>query len=95
MTAYAVFIRDRITDEAEMKTYGEKAGASTSGVAVKPLAFYGANETLEGPKVDGVVILEFPDMAAAKGWYNSPAYQDAKPHRLRGADYRVVLVEGM
>jgi uncharacterized protein (DUF1330 family) len=34
-------------------------------------------------------------MAAAKAWYDSPAYQDAKQHRLRGADFRILLTEGL
>jgi Domain of unknown function (DUF1330) len=32
-------------------------------------------------------------MAAAKAWYDSPEYQDAKQHRLRGADFRIILTE--
>ncbi len=95
MSAYVVFIRDRITDPAEMEIYARKAGAARGDTPPKPLAFYGASETLEGPTADGVVILEFPDMAAARNWYRSSAYQDALQHRLRGAEYRVILTEGI
>jgi uncharacterized protein (DUF1330 family) len=62
---------------------------------MKALAYYGAVEVLEGPPVDGVVVVEFPDMAAARAWYDSPEYQDAKAHRLKAADYRVMLVQGL
>jgi len=41
------------------------------------------------------VIVEFPDMDAARAWYNSPAYQDARQHRFQGADYRVILTQGL
>jgi uncharacterized protein (DUF1330 family) len=41
------------------------------------------------------VIVEFPDTAAAKAWYGSPAYQDAVKHRFAGADYRVFITEGL
>jgi uncharacterized protein (DUF1330 family) len=34
-------------------------------------------------------------MAAAKAWYDSPEYQDAKQHRLSGADFRIILTEGL
>ena len=44
---------------------------------------------------DGVVLLQFPTMEAAKAWYYSPAYQEALVHRLRASDSRVVLVEGL
>ena len=62
---------------------------------ITPLAFYGAHETLEGAEADGVVVLRFPDMAAAKAWYSSPEYKAARAHRFQAADYRVILVEGV
>ena len=94
MPAYVIFIRERVTDPAEMEMYSSKAGPSLKDRPVKVLAFYGAKETLEGPATDGVVILEFPDMDAARDWYHSPAYQEALQHRLRGAENRVVLADG-
>jgi hypothetical protein len=33
-------------------------------------------------------------MAAAKRWYQCPAYQAVKQHRLGAADIEVVLVDG-
>ena len=39
--------------------------------------------------------LTVPDMDAAKAWYQSPAYQEAKVHRLAGATYRVLVTEGV
>lgn len=95
MSAYIVFIKEREHDAAAMAEYGGKAGKSMAGHPGKPLAFYGAIETLEGPEAAGAVILEFPDMDAARAWYNSPAYQDARQHRFQGADYRVVLTQGL
>ncbi len=55
----------------------------------------GACETLEDPAAEGVVLLEFPDMAAARAWYESPAYREAREHRFRGGDYRFILFEGL
>ena len=95
MPAYAIFIRDKTTDQAEMDRYSPAAGASLEGRAIKPLALYGACETTEGLPAEGVVLLEFADMAAARAWYDSPAYQAAKEHRLRGAEYRVIFTEGV
>ena len=95
MTVYVVFIREGITDQAQMDQYNVKAGASIPGHDLTPLAFYGAHEAWEGAASEGLVILQFPDMAAARGWYDSPAYQDAKVHRLAGANYRVLVTEGV
>ena len=95
MTAYVIFIRNAITDAEEMATYGQKAAGARGDHPMTPLAFYGPVETLEGDKADGVVLISVPTMDAAKAWYNSPAYQEALPHRLKGADYRVILAEGL
>jgi uncharacterized protein (DUF1330 family) len=95
MTAYAVMIRERLTDPEEFATYGKMAAAARGDHDITPLAFYGAHEVVEGPPVEGVVILKFPNMEAAKAWYHSEAYQAALKHRLAGAEYRVVFVEGL
>jgi len=95
MTAYVVYVRDRITDPEEFKKYEESAGAASAGHPVTPLAFYGAVETLEGAPVDGAVILQFPTLADAKAAYDSPAYQQALTHRLKAAQYRVFIIEGL
>jgi uncharacterized protein (DUF1330 family) len=95
MPAYAVFIRETTRDQSELDAYTPKAGASLEGHRVKVLAAYGRQEVLEGPEVEGVVIVEFPTLAEAKAWYDSPAYREAREFRFRGADYRAVIVEGL
>ena len=59
------------------------------------MVFNGQLEVLEGNEIEGAVILRFPDMAAARDWYHSPAYQEALQHRLKGATYRVFMIEGI
>ena len=95
MAIFLVFTRSATTDQSEMDIYASKAGATMAGHAVTPLVAYGAQEILEGPAHEGMVILSFPDKAAAMGWYESPAYTEAREHRLNGADYQVTLVEGL
>ncbi len=94
MPAYVLMTREKTIDPEEMKIYGGLAGKARGEVPPKPLAFYGAHEVFEGAATEGVVLLEFPDTAAAKAWYNSPAYQEALQHRLKGSEYRVILVDG-
>lgn len=95
MAAYAIFIRDSTRDQAELDTYSQMAPATLAGHPLKVLAAYGRQEVLEGPAVEGVVVVEFPTIEAAKAWYDSPAYQEARKHRFKGADYRAVIVEGL
>jgi uncharacterized protein (DUF1330 family) len=95
MSAYLIFIKEREHDAAAMAEYGGKAGPSLAGHPAKPLVLYGATETLEGPEANSCVLIEFPDMDAARAWYNSPAYQEARQLRFQGADYRVILTQGL
>jgi uncharacterized protein (DUF1330 family) len=95
MTAYIVFTRERMRDEAEFKTYSAVASATLAGHAAKPIVFYGKSETLEGAPIDGAVIIEFPTMEAAKAWYDSPAYAEIRKHRFAAADYRCFITEGL
>lgn len=95
MAAYIVFIREKTIDQTELETYWRKAPAAMGGHPIQALAAYGRHETLEGPEVEGIVIAEFPSMDEARAWYDSPAYQEAAQHRLRGAVYRGLIVEGL
>ena len=95
MSTYLIFTRDKTLDEHELATYSKEAAATSAGHELKALAFYGAHEDLEGAPTEGTAIIEFPSIAAAKAWYNSPSYRKAREHRFRGALYRVTLVEGV
>lgn len=94
MSAYVIFIREETTNAEQLQKYAEKAPAARTGHDISRLAFYGQLDVLEGPSPEGVAILRFPDMAAARAWYDSPAYQEARQHRLQGAKFRMLLVEG-
>ena len=60
-----------------------------------PLSVYAAIEALEGDAPDGMVLLQFPTIEDARAWYNSPEYQAAIPHRMKGAEYRALLFQGL
>ena len=99
MTAYAIFIRDEPAHDPDgLALYQKMNGENISAYlahGIKPIAVYGAIETLEGPAPDGTIILQFPSIADAKAWYNSPEYQAALPHRLNASEYRAFIVEGL
>lgn len=96
MSAYVVFIREgEITDPEAMMKYqeGNRSGAPRSDMTVHTV--YGAMETIEGEPADGMVILEFPDTAAARDWYYGEDYQSRAKYRMAAAPYRGFIVEGM
>ena len=95
MSAYLTFTRTNTPGEAELKIYWDKIRATFAGHQVKVLVNYGRLEVLEGDPVEGVVIAEFPSLEAAKAWYESPAYQAIRHHRLKGAIYSGLIVQGV
>lgn len=96
MAVYMMFIREKpVHDLQEMETYSRMNREHTSAFALKPLVICGAIEAIEGDAPDGMVLLEFETAEQARAWYNSPAYQAALPHRLKGANYRVMIVSGL
>jgi uncharacterized protein (DUF1330 family) len=91
-----IFIREQpVRDDVAMAEYRRLNRETAANHDMKPLVVYGHLEAVEGPAPDGVVILKFPDVAHAKAWYTSPAYQAALQHRLQAADYRALIVEGL
>ena len=100
MPAYMIFTRTGpVTDQAAMDAYGAanraNAGTFVANFGLKPLSVYGKLEAVEGPAPEGIVLLEFPTAQAARDWYDSPEYQAALTHRLNGAPYTAVIIEGL
>jgi uncharacterized protein (DUF1330 family) len=86
-------MRDRLRDPETMQAYLNVVGPTFEGHPVTRLANHGAFEMLEGAAMESVVIMEFPTLEAARAWYDSPAYRDARRYRHLAADYRAFIVE--
>jgi uncharacterized protein (DUF1330 family) len=96
LAVYMLFIREKPAhDPAELATYSRMNREAPRDPNLTALVAYGAVEAVEGTAPDGMVLLQFPTTEAARAWYNSPAYQAALPHRMRGADYRAFIVQGL
>lgn len=55
----------------------------------------GAVTPKEGAPFDRVVVVRFPDMAAAEAFYHGPDYASLLALRLRAAEGSLALVEGV
>jgi len=95
MSAYIVFTRDKTTNQEELDVYDVKVKPTLGTFGMKPRAIYGKHKVLEGAEIEGMVIIEFPTFDEASAWYESPAYQEAREHRFKGAEYRCVIVQGI
>lgn len=54
-----------------------------------------SSEVLEGELPGDLVIIEFPDLATARAWYDSEDYQSIIPLRTRNTSSVVALTEGV
>ena len=95
MSAYFVMIREKTVDASSLAEYGPRASLAAQSHPIKPLALYGALDQVEGEAIEGAVILSFPDMAAARAWYDSPAYQAAVKFRHAGSTSKAFFIEGV
>jgi len=95
VTAYMI-VTARISDrEAFIHGYGAAAAALVERFGGKYVLRGPGAELLEGAFGDGasMVISEWPDKTAAKAFWNSPEYSEAKKLREGIADCQVLLIE--
>lgn len=95
MTAYGIAHLQPAAPHPEVLTYLEKIQATLDPFGGRFLVHGAEVEVLEGSWPGFVVVIEFPDMARARGWYHSPAYQEILPLRTRHNEGDVVLVPGV
>jgi uncharacterized protein (DUF1330 family) len=95
MAAY--FIVDvEVKNPQAYEAYKQAAAASIAQYGGRYLVRGGTHEVLEGDwRPTRLVVLEFPTVDAAKRWYASDEYNQAKPIRLQHAVGHLVLVEGV
>jgi uncharacterized protein (DUF1330 family) len=94
MPAYLIAIRERTRIRDEYLEYKRLAPMAIGGTSLIRLTSTDRFEVLEGAAAEAVSIIEFPSYQDARAWYESESYQRALRHRLAGADFRVIIVDG-
>lgn len=95
MSAY-LFVNLEITDPTGFDAYRKAVLATIAAHGGRYLTRGGVTEVLEGDwKPNRVVILEFPDVARLKAWYDSPEYRPLIELRKRSATSDVVILDGV
>lgn len=95
MAAYVIVDSDVVNPEG-MKPYLEKVSPIVAAHGGKALVIGDNIEVREGdwtPK--RLVLIEFPSMEAARGWYDSPEYQEILPFRTDNTRDKLLIVEGL
>lgn len=95
MAAY-IIVNLEVLDPVGYEEYRRMAPASIELYQGRYLIRGGAVEILEGEwPIQRLVVLEFPDAARAKAWWDSPEYRSARILRQKTARARMILVEGV
>jgi len=93
--AYIVVETD-IHDPEQYELYKQATPAAVEAGGGRFIARGGELAILEGDwRPKRLVLLEFPDLEAAKRFDESPSYQEAKRLREGAAGFNMVAVEGL
>ena len=96
MKAYTIFDVRSITDEQGMHQYRQQVMETVEEHGGRYVAIGGPLEVIEGKETPVFpVIIEFPDMNAARSWYTSPRYSGLKELRKRSAETHAYLLQSI
>lgn len=95
MPAYAIaHLRDvQINDD--VLEYIERIQSTLDPFGGRFVVHGATVEVREGPWPGTIVVISFPDIEAARGWYDSPAYQEILHLRTDHIEGSAILVEGV
>jgi uncharacterized protein (DUF1330 family) len=94
MTAYVIVETD-VTDPEQYEKYKAASPAAVAAGGGRFLVRGGELAVLEGDwNPSRIVLLEFEDVEAAKRWYDSELYREARKLRAGAAKFRAVVVQG-
>lgn len=95
MPAYVIVETD-VRDQMQYDRYRAASPDAVHAGGGRFIVRGGELAVLEGDwNPSRVVVLEFPDLEAAKRWYDSPEYQEAKRLREGAAVLNMVAVQGL
>jgi len=95
MPAYVIFLVD-VSDAARYDNYKARSGPSVVSAGGRYLVRGGESQVLEGDLPAGrTVVIEFPDVAAARAWYDGPEYSEIRRLREGAADVTLYVVDGV
>lgn len=95
MPAYVIVEVD-VTDPARYDEYKRLSGPAVEAAGGRFIVRGGESVVLEGgPEPKRIVVLEFADLDAARRWYDSDLYREARAVREGAARGRFIAVEGV
>lgn len=83
-----------VTDAARYEAYRQANAAAFAKYGARFLVRGGAQGVVEGDLRPRAVVIEFPDLAAARACYDSTEYRAAMAHRDGASLADICIVEG-
>jgi uncharacterized protein (DUF1330 family) len=95
MAAY-VIVDIEVTDPARFAEYRQHVPTTLAPYGGRFLVRGGTHEVVEGSwRPRRLVVLEFPNLDAARRWYDSEEYREPKAIRVGASRANLVFVEGV
>jgi uncharacterized protein (DUF1330 family) len=95
MTAYAIANLRNPAPHPEVAGYIERIQATLDPYGGRFLVHGARHEVVEGSWGGAAVVIAFPGIDAARGWWGSPAYRRIAPLRADHIDSDIILVDGI
>jgi uncharacterized protein (DUF1330 family) len=85
----------QINDQAVFEQYLDAAGALAGKYGGRVIVFNLNATAVEGSPRSVMAIAEFPSLAEAERFYNSPEYTAARQFRIASTEGSVIITEGL
>ncbi|GAA0578046.1 DUF1330 domain-containing protein [Kribbella sandramycini] len=95
MTHYAIANLRNVVVGADIVEYLQRIDATLAPYDGHFVVHGHQPELLEGEWDGTLIVIEFPDLASVRGWYDSAAYQEILPLRTANSDGVAMIVEGV
>ena len=95
MRAYAVAVIRETRFGPEIMEYLQRIDGTLAPFSGRFRIHGGPYEPVEGAWSGDLVVIEFPSMEQARGWYESDAYQAIRPLRAGHTEGDLLLVQGV
>lgn len=95
MNAYAMAHLRSVDQNAEIVEYLLKIDDTLAPFGGRFLVHNKVPEVMDGEFVGVIVVIEFPDVENARGWYVSDTYQEIADFRIRNSGGGAFVVEGV
>jgi uncharacterized protein (DUF1330 family) len=95
MSAYGIAHMRQVNVGPPIVEYLRRIDATLRPFGGRFIVHGGKVEAPEGTWPGAAIVIEFPDLAAARGWYRSAAYQEILRLRTDNSESDIIIIEGV